>query len=98
MRNDIFTEEFLKEIGFQLQEMPLSQFSEPGQYGQAIDTRTNGMTRINWNNEGASCTYFGEPLESNAHFGIYKDGGTRTVFNGYVYSQDDVRKILSLTW
>jgi hypothetical protein len=98
MEEKIFTDEFLKEIGFQRQVKELSSFSRPGQYGRAVDLRTNGMTILEWNNEGASCNYFGEALESNVYFGIKKDGGTRGAFNGYVFTQDDVRKLLSLTW
>jgi len=93
----IFTDEFLEEIGFIRVNLPLSKFSVPGQYGKAIDKRTNGMTVLNWNNEGASCTYFGDKLDSNVSLGIGKDGGTRTVFNGYVFNQNDVKKLLSLT-
>lgn len=56
------------------------------------------MTVIQWCEEGHSCTYFGDKLESNTSVGLLKDGGARHAFNGYVYSQDDFRKILSLTW
>ena len=96
MREDIFTEEFLKEIGFTLTEKKKSEFKPYPIYGKAKDRI--GLTILQWCDEGHSCTYFGDKLEPNTSLGILKDGGTRTVFNGYVYTQDDVRKILSLTW
>lgn len=92
----IFTPEFLKEIGFNLIKEEKSEYSPYQIYGQAKD-RT-GMTIIYWNEQGAGCTYFGEKLEENNYFLIEKDGGTRTVFNGYVFNQEDVKKVLSLTW
>lgn len=91
----IFTDAFLKEIKFTLIERKMSEFKPYHVYGKAKD-RT-GMTIIEWNEEGHSCTYFGEKLEPNTSVGILKDGGTRHAFNGYVYTQDDFRKILSLT-
>jgi hypothetical protein len=96
MKQDIFTEEFLKEIGFNLTEKKESQFKPYSIYGKAQDRI--GLTILQWCDEGHYCTYFGDKLEPNTSLGILKDGGTRTVFNGYVYTQDDVRKILSLTW
>ena len=93
---DIFTEEFLTEIGFILVEKNKSEFKPYPIYGKAKD-RT-GMTIICWCDEGHSCTYFGEKLQPNTSFSVEKDGGTRYAFNGYAYTQDDVRKILSLTW
>lgn len=102
----IFTDEFLEEIGFIRQsnytvksfDGQVNKYTAVFPYGRAIDKRTKGMTVLTWNNEGASCTYFGEPLQSNVYLGIGKDCDTRKAFNGYVYSQDDVRKLLSLTW
>jgi hypothetical protein len=91
--DEIFTDDFLNEIGFD--RVHCGGFPE---YGRAIDKRTRGMTVLAWNNRGASCTYFGEPLEKNTHLGIRKDGDTRYVFNGYVFNQDDVRRLLHLTW
>lgn len=88
----IFTKEFLDEIGFQF-----SKGDENSQYGSAISKRPKGMKIIDWNNKGASCTYFGDKLEPNVFMGIETDGGTRVLFNGYVFTQDDVRKILELT-
>lgn len=88
---NIFTPEFLEEIGFNL-------VSFADGYGKAIDKRTNGMTVLSWNCEGHSCTYFGEKLESNISFGIRKDGDTRFAFNGYIFNQDDVRRLLKMTW
>jgi hypothetical protein len=95
MKDKIFTLEFLNEIGFTL--IPKNdEETNFGQYGSAKD-RT-GMTIIHWNKEGASCTYFAEKLDPNNFLLIEKDGGTRTAFNGYVFNQDDVRKLLKLTW
>ncbi len=96
MKQEIFTDEFLKEIGFTLIEKKKSEFKPYPIYGKAKD-RT-GMTIIQWCDEGHSCTYFGEKLEPNTSVGILKDGGTRHAFNGYVYTQDDLKLLLSLTW
>ena len=96
MNEKIFTPEFLAEIGFKLVYEKISEYKPNRPYGSAKD-RT-GMTLIFWNEEGASCTYFGEKLEPNTVFCIEKDGGTRTAFNGYVFNQDDVRRLLKLTW
>lgn len=96
MKNEIFTEEFLKEINFKLIDKSTSVFAPYSVYGKAKD-RT-GMTIIQWCEEGHSCTYFGDKLEPNTSVGVLKDGGTRYAFNGYVFNQDDVRRILKLTW
>jgi hypothetical protein len=96
MKQEIFTDEFLKEIGFSLIGRKKSGYRPYSVYGKAKDKI--GLTIIEWNEEGHSCTYFGEKLEPNTSVGILKDGGTRTAFNGYVYTQDDLKKILSLTW
>jgi len=93
---EIFTDEFLKEIGFTLEYLKQSEYKPFKNYGKAKDRI--GMTIIYWNEDGASCNYFGEKLEPNNIFIIEKDGGTHTVFNGYVFNQDDVKKILNLTW
>lgn len=98
MKEKIFTPKFLEEIGFTLTKEYRGNFPPYQIYGEAKDIRTGGMTVLNWNEEGASCTYFGEKLEPNIWLGIGKDGGTRTAFNGYVFTQDDVRRILNLTW
>ena len=92
----IFTEGFLKEIGFTLVFEEPSKFAPHNIYGKAKGRI--GLTHISWNEEGHSCTYFGDKLEPNTSITIYKDAETRKVFNGYVFTQDDVRKILSLTW
>ena len=93
---NIFTEEFLKEIGFTLVYLKTSTFKPFNDYGCAKDRI--GMTHIYWNNDGASCTYFGEKLEPNIHMSIRKDADTRYAFNGYVFTQDDVRRLLKLTY
>jgi len=89
---NIFTKEFIEEIGFKF-----TVGDENSQYGEAVSKKPNGMTVINWNNGGHFCTYFGEKLEPNVSMSIKKDGGTRTAFNGYVFSQDDVRFLLKRT-
>jgi len=88
----IFTEDFIKEIGFKF-----SKGDENSQYGEVNSLIPRGMTVINWNTEGHTCTYFGDKLKENVSVSIKKDGGTRTVFNGYVYSQDDMRMLLDRT-
>ena len=90
---EIFTDEFLEEIGFKR-----VKIDSPENYGKAIDKRTNGMTVLTWNTEGHSVTYFGEPLEENTALGIGKDAGTRKAFNGYVFTQEDVKRLLQLTY
>lgn len=95
MSNKIFTDEFLKEIGFSLVYEKTSEFKPHKIYGCAKDRI--GLTHIFWNEEGHSCTYFGDKLEENNSVSIRKDADTRTVFNGYVFSQDDVIRILKLT-
>jgi hypothetical protein len=89
--SNLITEEFLDKIGFKLVSL------ERG-YGKAIDKRTNGMTILQWNVEGHSCTYFGGKLEPNVAFGIKKDAGTRTAFSGYVFTREDIKRVIELTW
>ena len=95
MKQEIFTDEFLEEIGFILIERKKSEYKPYAIYGKARDKI--GMTHIHWCDEGHSCTYFGEKLEPNTSVGVLKDGGTRYAFNGYVYTREDLLKILSLT-
>jgi hypothetical protein len=90
----IFTPEFLKEIGFTFVETASTK-SRPDIYGCAKDKI--GLTHLYWNNEGAGVTYFGDKLDPNTYLTIKKDAETRTVFNGYVFTQDDVRQLLKLT-
>jgi hypothetical protein len=85
-----YLKEYFKTIGFKITE-------DDGQYGKAECIRTNGMTIISWNRKGHNCTYFGEKLEGNLSCDIKKDGGTRTVFNGYVYTMDQLELIIKLT-
>lgn len=92
----IFTPEFLLEIGFGLVYEKTSDYKPHKPYGCAKDRI--GMTYIYWNEDGHSCTYFGEKLLDNYSFSIRKDGDTRYAFNGYVFNQDDVRNLLRLTW
>ena len=95
-KNKIFTSEFLKEIGFTLIKEEKSKYEPYNIFGSAKDKI--GMTYLYWNEEGCSCTYFGEKLEPNTAFSIRKDADTRDAFNGYVFNQDDVRRLLKLTW
>ena len=95
MKNKIFTPEFLKEIGFILINEKPSEYKPYEIYGSAKDKI--GMTYIYWNEEGHSCTYFGDKLEPNTSVEIRKDGDTRTVFSGYVFNQEDIRQLLKLT-
>jgi len=94
----IFTSKFLAEIGFKKVRLPKSPYNKAGKYGKAKSIKGSGITVIRWNNEGHSCTYFGDKLLPNVSVEVKKDWDTRTAFNGYAYTQDDVRKILSLTW
>ncbi len=87
---DVFDKDYLKSIGFNVTK-------DNGQYGEAKCIRANGMTVIQWNREGHSCTYFGDKLEKNVSVGIKKDGGTRTAFSGYVYSREQLELIINLT-
>lgn len=89
MRNDIFTKEFIHELGFMT-------VSYDGQYGRAENLPpVKGKRQLQWNEEGSYIDYFGNSLLPNVFLRIYEDAGTRTVFYGVVYSQDDVRFILS---
>lgn len=79
---------FMASIGFKT-------IKDDGIYGEAID----GITIINWNREGRLCTsYFGETLKPNISLTIKKDGGTRTVFDGYIFYEHQLKYLLELTW
>lgn len=92
-KQDIFTDEFLEEIGFK---RVFHEHSPPPIYGRADSIKTSGIVGFSWNTKGPHCTYWGEPLEPSTHLTIYRDWRTRSVFNGYVFTQDDVRKLLTL--
>ena len=94
---NFITKELLNELGFKLISLEKSKYSEEF-YGKAYDKRNNGMTQLTWNTSGHSCTYYGVNLEPNIGLCIKKDGGTRTAFNGYVFNEQDFRKVLELTW
>lgn len=96
MKVKIFTPEFLEEIGFTLvYEKPPKNPKRPLDiYGCAV---RRGMTHLYWHEEGYSCTYYGEDNEPNTSLSIRKDADTRNAFNGYVFTQDDVRRLLKLT-
>jgi len=95
MSKTIINAEFLKELGYTIIKQKESVFKPFCIYGTAKDKI--GYTIIHWNTEGSSCTYFGEKLNTNINMRILKDGGTRTVFSGYIFCQEDLIKILSLT-
>ncbi len=82
---------FMKELGFKT-------IKDDGIYGQAKDIRTNGMTVIEWNREGRTCTYFGDKLNPNIALSIKKDGGTRNAFNGYIFNERELKDLLIRTW
>jgi len=88
-KEKIFSDDFLNQIGFK---------REPAKGEPVYGKASNGMTWLSWNNHGHNVTYFGQPLRSNVSLRISKDGDTRTVFNGYVFTRADVIKILNLTW
>lgn len=90
---NLFTDELLEELGFKLEYRKISKFSPFQEYGRA----KSGMTTLSWNTEGAFCTYHGEPNKDNNIFYIGKDCDTRTAFNGYVFNQEDIRKVIKLT-
>lgn len=87
---DLFDNDYLDSIGFKV-------VKDDGQYGEAIDKRSNGMTVMNWNRQGHSVTYFGDSLEKNGAMSLKKDGGTRTAFSGYVFSREHIELIIKLT-
>ncbi|HRW21312.1 MAG TPA: hypothetical protein P5509_05010 [Bacteroidales bacterium] len=89
---DLFSKDFLKRLGFEITK-------DDGQYGKAESIRPKGKILLSWNRDGAHCDYFGTPItEYNAFFGVEEDGGTRTAFNGIVYSEQDIERILKLTY
>lgn len=88
---DLFEKEYIESLGFKV-------VKDDGQYGEATSVMPKGMTVLQWNRDGASCTYLGEKLPDNAYFSIQKDGGTRYAFNGHVFSREDIEKTLELTW
>lgn len=99
--------DFIKDIlenknlfgGFKIIKYEKSKYDKPDDnvwYGEAKDRI--GMTFINWSTEGHHCTYFGKKLENNISVSIRKDGGTRTVFNGYCFNKEEFLKVLELTW
>jgi hypothetical protein len=90
---DFFEKEFIESLGFEVE-------SDDGQYGKAVSTRgCRGMTVLQWNRHGAHCTYFGDPVEKyNCIFAIKKDGGTRYAFDGYVFSKENIKDLLEMTW
>ena len=94
---DFITKELLEELGFTRKSY--TESAEKGIfYGVAESISPKGMTVIDWSTRGHRCTYFGKGLDPNISVGIKKDGGTRTAFNGYVFSVEEFKLILKLTW
>jgi hypothetical protein len=89
--DEIFTDDFLNDIGFKR-----THNTGRPQYGSAESIQFKGKLQFQWNNEGCGCMYDGTRLPPNVSFGIKDDWGTRNTFHGLVYSQDDVRKLLTL--
>lgn len=88
---DLFDKDFLKEIGFEVTE-------DNGQYGKAVSIRPKGKILLSWNRDGANCDYFGTPEpRKNAFFGIQEDGGTRSTFNGIVYTREQIELLTNLS-
>lgn len=99
--------DFIKEVledsktfgGFKITSYKQSTFDKPEKniwYGKAQDRI--GMTIIHWCTDGHGVTYFGEKIKPNITVNLGKDGGTRTVFNGYCFNKEDFKKVLTLTW
>ena len=86
-----FTDEFLDHIGF-----VRTKGTVEDQYGKAESIRPKGKRILEWNLEGYSCDYFGNPVKPNIAIEILEDGGTRTVFSGLIYSVTDLIKLLTL--
>lgn len=84
-----FNKDFLKENNFKLTK-------DDGQYGYAESIKPNGYTTLEFNRKGIGLSYSGIKLEPNIAIGLKLDGGTRTVFNGIIYSEKDFIKILKL--
>ena len=94
MENWIFTPEFLKEIGFEGGSSPPAKYREKDEYGRAESLRPKGKVILSWNNAGYGTDYFGNKRDKNVFLCIEEDGGTRKVYYGVVFSQEDVRFIL----
>jgi hypothetical protein len=80
----------IEKMGFEIQKWD-------GEYGKAISLRPKGKKIINWFAPGYETDYFGEPISDNIAIGIYEDGGTRIVFNGYVHNIEELNLILNRT-
>jgi len=88
---DLFDKDFLKEIGFET-------IKDNGKYGEAHSIRPKGKIILNWNKDGANCDYFGTPEpRRNSFLGIKEDGGTRTTFNGIVYTREQIELLIKLS-
>jgi len=62
-------------------------------YGKANDI--HNRIHLAWNEEGICCDYYGVDLPKNIAIRITNDGGTRTSFDGYICSIDELKFILS---
>lgn len=88
---NIFDPSFMSDLGFTVTK-------DDGEYGAASSDLVRGKTLINWNRSGPSCDYFGNPIKPGAiYLSIKEDGGTRTVFNGYIWTREELEFILKRT-
>lgn len=86
---DWFNEAFLKENNFKL-------IRDDGKYGYAESIKPNGYVTLEFNRGGIGLSYLGDKLEPNIAIGLKLDGGTRTAFNGIIYSEEDFITVLKL--
>lgn len=94
---DFITTEVLSSLEFHLTKYEESDWKIGVFYGTAESLFPKGMTIINWNTRGCSCTYNGDKLQPNIAISVMKDGGTRTVFNGYIFNEEQLKTIINLT-
>lgn len=84
-----FDKDFLKENNFKLKK-------DDGKYGYAQSIKPNGYVTLEFNRGGIGLSYLGDKLEPNIAIGLKLDGGTRTAFNGIIYSEEDFITVLKL--
>lgn len=84
-----FNEDFLKENNFK-------KISDDGQYGNYESIIPNGYTTLEFNRGGIGLSYSGVNLEPNIAIGLKLDFGTRTAFNGIIYTMEDFINTLKL--
>jgi hypothetical protein len=88
---DLFDKDFLKELGFKVTK-------DDGIYGKAESLRPKGKILLSWNRDGTTYNYFGIPeIRKNSFFGIKEDCGTRSTFNGIVYTREQIELLIKLS-